>query len=494
MMRRTLPLASVVLTALLGCERSVDPQSPAAPTPTPAAVTATAPQPLARSVPVVIYLIDTLRSDRVGAYGHKGGLTPNMDVLAAEGVLFEQAYAPAPWTLPSVTSLMTSTFVTEHGAIYRDQQLPGSLVTLAQRLAEHGYANAAFTSNAFGDRVAGAGGGYATRELRKHSFDPASIERWLDANAAGPFHLYVHTTEPHTPYAAPQDLLQRRGRLTHEQCRAASRKLAAYRHLKRPEDAGDARGEQAAAPEAPECVIERLQKSRKSLEQIYDAHVVWADANLGDFIEMLKRRGDWDRCMFILVADHGEEFDEHRGWLHGQSVYEELARVPLIVRFPKREHAGRRVQAPVSLVDVPPTIFDYLGAGEPWPSCRGRSLLPHVRGEAGGDDPRIVTVRINQEKDPPPNTEAWGGFNVAARHGKWKGIWNAERNQLELYDLAADPLEQRNVAEAKPRIAERLRTFIQTWLREERRPNLARQGISERERENLKELGYLGDE
>ncbi|MGI9432180.1 MAG: sulfatase-like hydrolase/transferase, partial [Myxococcota bacterium] len=152
---------------------------------------------------VVIFMIDTLRADHVGAYGYARETTPNIDAFAAEGVLFERAYAPAPWTLPSVVSLMTSTFPCEHGVVLDGQQISPALVPLAEHLRMRGFATASFHANSYAGAISGLDRGFDVSEARDYT-DGERVGGWLDeVGPDRPVFLYVHNIEPHTPYKAP---------------------------------------------------------------------------------------------------------------------------------------------------------------------------------------------------------------------------------------------------------------------------------------------------
>ncbi len=417
-----------------------------------------------RDTPVVLFLIDTLRADRVGAYGYQLPTTPRIDDLAARGVVFEHAYAPAPWTLPSVVSLMTSTFPCEHGVVVDGLQLSPALETLAARFAAAGYASASFYANEYAGASSGLTRGFATASY-VDAADGDTVGPFLDAVGSRPFFLYVHNAEPHDPYTAPPARVRRFGPLQAREHDLANALLLRYRRLTgadfeagRPPGASDNSAAQRRA-------LRSLRRLTPALSRLYDGDVSLADERLGSVEDALASRGIWDRTLFVLLSDHGEEFAEHGGFQHDQSVYEELVRVPLVIRFPGDAWAGRRVGAVVSLLDVMPTLADYLGWPERAREGAGRSLMPLVRGEAeDGAVPVPTSLRDNRKKHFRPFERARGDLNVALREGAWKGIWNAEREQLELYDLAADPAERHDRAGDEAVRAERLRRVAEGWL------------------------------
>lgn len=454
-------------------------------------------------VPVVVYLIDTLRIDRVGAYGGSGGLTPNIDALAYRSVLFEQAYAPAPWTLPSVTSLFTSTFLTEHGVVDLRRVMNPTLRPLARRLADAGYATAAFTANANTSYVTAEGGGYQQTQIIDKSLPPDVARAWL-ASAGRPFHLYVHTTEPHNPFIAPPDWIARFGAVSDERRRAVNAAMRAYRDATMADlQSGRAPGTVDNSDDQDRLMAE-LAALWPDLRLLYEAHVAQADARLGEFIDLLREAGVWDNCLFILLSDHGEEFGEHGGWLHDQSLHEELVRVPLLIRFPRDAAAGRRIPGVVRLIDVMPTILDALGMKSELADCRGQSLLPLVDGSAApasGDAMQVVAMRSNRTKHYGPFKQRRGDLNVAVRQNRFKGVWNVEIGTLELYDLENDPGELIDVAPRQPDRAAAMIAFARDWLKKQRhfsgRPDAAANArpptLDRAAERNLRKLGYLSD-
>lgn len=447
-----------------------------------------------RDTPIALFLVDTLRADRVGAYGYAAPTTPRIDELARRGVVFEQAYAPAPWTLPSIVSLMTSTFPCEHGVVVDGLQLSPALEPLAARLAAAGYATASFYANEYAGAGSGLSRGFATSAYVDGA-DGETVGPFLDAVASRPFFLYVHNAEPHDPYTAPPSLVRRFGEVKRVQHDRANALLLRYRRLTgadfaagRPPGTDDNSDEQRR-------VLRALRRLRPALSALYDADVALADERLGSVEDALADRGLWERTLFVLVSDHGEEFGEHGGFQHDQSLYEELVRVPLVIRFPGDAFAGRRVEAPVSLLDLIPTLADYLGRPELAHGVRGRSLMPLVRGDGPGTaEPLPASVRENRKKYFRPFARTRGDLNLALREGSWKGIWNTQRGRLELYDLEADPGEKRDRAEDEPERAARLRGAAETWLARCRADSVApapAPDLDAEARARLQALGYV---
>jgi arylsulfatase A-like enzyme len=424
-----------------------------------------APQTQPSRANIVILLIDSLRADRLGAYGYDHRPTsPRIDALAREAVVFEQAYTPAPWTLPALASLMTATFPCEHRAFDERRRLSDSVPTLAERLKRLDYTTLGLFANVYAGPRYGIGRGYDDLKPSLEN-DGRKVGRLLKQHPATPFFLYIHNTEPQLPQRfAPahtdgfQDVPQTTRVEIQKHCRAYRQLAQADFKAKRRRGTTDNTAEQ-------DQHLAALSALSADYSELYDAAVRLADSRVGSVIDVLKQRGVWDNTLFIVLSDHGEEFGEHGGWLHDQSVYEEVVRVPLIIHFPHGQHAGQRVQSVVSLVDVLPTVFDYLGAPDAALGARGRSVLPLVRGgtSAATDDFVVPSVRVNHKNYYRPWKESRGDVNVVVRRGSWKAIWNREPNTLELYDLSTDPREQHDLGAENPELAVAMQAFARVW-------------------------------
>jgi arylsulfatase A-like enzyme len=436
-----------------------------------------------------------------------------MNALAMESVVFEQAYGAAPWTLPSVASLVTSTYACEHGVVAYGRKLNPGVPTLAERLGGLGYRTAAYFSNMHAGALADLSRGYEIAEERGTRQNDRAIdaEAFLRAHQDDPFLLYLHTMEPHEPFHTPAPVISRFGHVgvdERENFRALWLRLNDLRSADwsagRPIGTTDNSSEQRE-------ILRYLSEHRDAYELLYDAAVADADAHLGRTIDVLKAAGLWERSLFILLADHGEEFGEHGNWLHGQAVYEEQLRVPLLVHFPRGEFAGRRIAQAVSLVDVMPTVLDFLGRSDLCGHCRGRSLLPMLN-RAQANDHRAQSVpqtaaaqdawlppayfpalRMNEIHYYRPEAERRGDVNVVLRRGQWKGIWNEGPRTMELYDLASDPGERSDAAAGNAELTTALRGEVIGWLDSCRGQASApiRENVDAGTRQKLRAFGYI---
>jgi len=396
-----------------------------------------APEPLvaAERPNLVVYLIDTLRADHLGAYGYPLATSPAIDAFARGALLFREARAQAPWTKPAVATLLTGVYPPTHGADRRSRGLAPEVTTLAERLAAAGYQTAFFTTNPTVTANFGFDRGFETYRYlsepsgkgrkRKH-VDSAAIHRevvsWLDRrDAARPFFLVVHTLDPHDPYTPPARLQERfaPGVDAAVACCIRAHELAAL---------------------TPEQSRERA----RQMVALYDAEIAQNDESFGALLAELARRDLDERSAIVLTSDHGEEFFDHGGWRHAMTLYEEVLRVPLIVRLPGGAAGGRTLDAPVDQIDLAPTLLALAGA-PPAPELPGESWLGVIAGGA----------------PPDPESLAWlehPSFSLAGivRAG-WKGVRNAggwrpplERGPFELYALDRDPREATDLAGREP--------------------------------------------
>jgi arylsulfatase A-like enzyme len=324
---------------------------------------------------LLVVLVDTLRADRLGAYGSTAGLTPFLDSLAARGHVVRLAYAQSSWTAPSVASLLTSRYQSQHGVVALDSVLADAEVTLPEVLQEAGYATAGYSANAvIGPKLGYAQGFGAFRAFLVHkTAEPSylwALERgatlnrlalgWLDALAKEPprpWFLYLQYMEPHTPYAPPPEALARvRGGRGPVDVRRANENYF-FGHLR-------------------ELTPDEL----RDIVDVYDASVIAMDDALRDLFAELERRGRLANTVVVVTADHGDEFHEHGLMGHEKTLYNEVLHVPLIVLTPG-EARGAVLDGPRELIDVAPTLLQL--AGIPVPAAfAGHSFASELTGNA----------------------------------------------------------------------------------------------------------------
>lgn len=398
--------------------------------------------PVAAGGPVVFISIDTLRADRLPAYGSTRAKTPAIDRLAADGVLFENAYAHSPQTLPSHTSILSGQLPFEHGV--RDNI--GFTVKNGQRFLQHelkaaGYATGAFVSSYVLREQTGFAQGF---DHFDDDLPPASPEAplgqvqrggeqtmaaamaWVDAQP-GTFFLFAHIYEPHTPYAPP---------------------------------------------------------ARFTNPDPYDGEVEYSDEIVGRLLDHLRSKGLYDAATIVLFSDHGEGLGDHGEDEHGIFLYRETTHVPLIVKLPGGRGAGRRVPAPVQHIDLFPTIMllatgshlSLTTAGGP----RSRSLLPLADGGT------IEPASIYSESLSPRYHFGWSEL-YALSDDRYRLI---RAPTDELYDLSQDPRELRSIAGDRPQVRTAMRGALEAMIAGA--GVTAPSAVSEADRQKLAALGYVG--
>jgi arylsulfatase A-like enzyme len=460
MRRRTLPLPGtpglLLLAVALAGPAMLACRGEAAPAPGPP------PDP----ANLLLIVVDCLRGDALSVSGYSRPTTPSLDALAAEGTRFTRAFAQASWTRPSLPSLLTGLYPSEHGLLDLGDDnaehapaLDESVTTVAERLAPAGYATTMFGEQHKLAPRFGLGQGFARWE---HRTGPArNIETklldWTGGLAGSKYFAYLHYLELHWPYCPPQDL---RGRF--DDGTSELNLCADWRKLRDDLRSGTLRFTEAD---------ERRMRAR------YDEELLGVDRELGRLFELLRERGAWDETLVVVTADHGEEFGEHGGWFHGHTLHDELIHVPLLVKPPASWDAprGRVVDALVELRDLPATLLDAAGIGSPPQGTA--SLLPWVRGAGSGPSrPFVVSESLEQ---------------VAVRGAQWKLVADKARGELALYDLRTDPGETTNVAAGHPERVGELRRHLVAWRRGLVPARRLEVDVDEETRKGLEGLGYL---
>lgn len=414
---------------------------------------------------VVVYLVDTLRARNLGCYGYGRPTSPEMDRLAEQSWLFENAQAHSSFTKCSLASLFTGRLPRSHGCLDFSQRLDEPEQTLAETLQGAGYQCFAVVANGLLKPGAGFDQGFSGYSC--HDWEPTArlLERSLEMidrrDPQRPFLLYVHSMDPHAPYRPPEPLRRRFAPGVHPKIGF----LPVLGH----------KGKQQ---------LDRG-KLRSSLMGLYDAQIAHNDQHLGRLIAELKARGIWDHCLLIVTADHGEEFAEHRGWGHSESLYSEVLDVPMLIRFPDGRLAGQRFRPHVQHIDLLPTLCHYLGLDPP-AGCEGRNLLTPAL------EPTPIFASIDLQA-PANSGKHWvrrrdsvvvDGVKLIETRTETAG-W---REPLLLYDLQADPWETRDLMGQEPVIEGYALTLLRE--RQARWGNRSAPEVSD-QRELLRQLESL---
>ena len=406
---------------------------------------------------ILLYVIDTLRADHLGCYGFSSP-TPRIDAFAEQATLFETAYAQSSWTKSSVASIMSGLLPRAHAANRRTDALPPGIDTLAERLDRLGYATAGFVTNPNLAPAFGFDQGFETYELlveedpqrgyvRSDALNRRAIE-WLENRSrAEPFFLYMHSMDPHDPY------------------------LSGVSQAEPAEGIGTV----AFMTALEDGRIDSSAEIHARLMELYDSEIAFNDQHFGELLDRLKRVGLYESTLIVLVSDHGEEFDDHGWWRHGKTLYREQLEIPLIVKWPGGHDVGVRRQDIAQHVDLLPTLMQHVGE-ESTSALHGRSLWsrqtnPPVVGYLNLDGRELESVVYRDQK--------------LIRYLSF----DRPRPPLQVFDLASDGAESRNLVPERPLPA----SFLARLLTHSR--SLTRASVPARIDESLEEklraLGYL---
>jgi len=491
--------AAVFLAFVLcvsGCERSSEtPDAKAAPgeSAKPGVVSET-------DVPeqpnIIFVLVDALRADKVGRYGRVPSITPTIDAVADEGVVFERPIAQAPWTLPSMASLFSAYNPTVHQVFHFPDETAesGSKVailsekfeTLAELLQKAGYTTAAFVANPWMVRKYGFAQGFD--HFDASLANPTDLKPGKDLNELAlswlrkrdpsePLFLYLHYMDVHEPYdAGPEfvddllDLVERDPRKTLVTPTSRHR-LGSLNKLPK----------HCPNPEKHR----RLTRFREYWAARYEAGVREFDHHFASLRASLGELGLWDDAYVIVTADHGEALGEHELWSHGYSAHHTDLHVPLILRWPGELPSGLWVSGNVRLIDLMPTLLDQLSIEIP-PGIQGESLVPLLNGVPLRERPAAMAEGVK-----------YAPYQQALYYKESKLILTLDNGRRQLYNIYEDPFEQLDLAQEMPEQLDLLGQILEKQADANGQLALGhfapQQDVSPEELERLKTLGYIGD-
>lgn len=423
---------------------------------------------------IILITVDALRADHLGVYGYGRPTSPNLDALARESAVIRDHIAQAPYTKASVGSLFTGRFPSTHktytvtspfnvamtgrveGPLPVTDVLDSRLWTLPAALSSVGYSTIGLTTNPFLLKDFGFANGFdhyaflsgkgefaTAREVTREAL--TQLER-----QSGPVFLWMHLMEPHSPYAPP----------------AKTRAQFPPRLPPRP----------APREVIPAWLDPGGPQDANHYEALYDAEIADVDSALGEFFDTLRRTSRWQQLVLVVTADHGEEFFEHGGFEHNLTLYDELLRVPLLIKAPGLRPGVREIQS--QSVDLAPTLARAAGAVVP-PDLAGADIGPVLQGGAGAE-PIAFAERP--------------GERYAIRTREWKLISSLEGRD-ELYHLSVDPHERVNVAQDNPERVTRFREQLTAVLAGAYKAGATVRRdvapVSQRTLDRLKALGYI---
>ena len=412
--------------------------------------------------PHVVFIdMDTLRADRLGAYGSPRAITPRLDAWTdAHAVVYEDAVSTAPWTLPSTVSMFTGLAVHQHDVDKAADALGPGSTTIATLLADAGYETRAIAGGGYLRPAYGCDLGFQVYETR----DPkdldwtAALDFVADRDSEQPFFLFLHSYAVHAPYEVNAEFVD-------------------------PGYDGPLQGivvdRDTVFEPWHECWMDLSAADAQYVEDLYDGLCVRMDTVVGGFLEELERLVDGQPLLVVFTSDHGEAFLEHGLFGHGLSLYDELLRVPLLVRYPDGEPG--RSDRPASGVDILPTVLDVVGLPEP-EGLAGRSLRDDDRG-------RDVRVAQSGTEERTVLSDGWKLIDPFERERPTEGVW------MQLYERGVDPAEAHEVSSLHRARVEELRRRLEWYLNTHPVPEsggAVETAAGAAELAELRALGYLG--
>jgi arylsulfatase A-like enzyme len=462
---------------------------------------------------IIIIVADALRADHLSCYGYKRDTTPNIDELAKEGALFKTCIAQSSWTRPSVASLFTSLYPSMHLAYTVNQRLPEYLTTMAEVLKGKGYTTCGISANLilkeeFGysqgfdyynvetqesiyacfcskrkDLLFGMLGEWLFKRMFK-PYDAVEIDcdlltqkalNWIEKKGGSPFFLYLHYMDPHAPYNPPESY----ERMYSEDYKGKKYRMGEVIRLKK-------MGREIS-PKELQNIIDR-----------YDGEITFMDEYIGKLINALKEMQLFENTLLVFTADHGEAFFEHNDTTHGQSLYNELIHVPLIITYPKLIKRNTVIDTPVAMIDIMPTIMEVLNI-PCFNEMQGKSFLTLFQDEDPIKHKEFIISELFVQRGK-------GGWCTAiiTKDYKYILIENSLNNILgskklahkklqEFYDLRNDPKELYNIfcpkSEAVGKLKKKLLVYLSFKRQHIHSPEEVE--IDEDTKQQLKALGYM---
>ncbi|MHC4942883.1 MAG: sulfatase [Planctomycetota bacterium] len=462
---------------------------------------------------VILISLDTLRQDRLGCYGYGLPVSENIDRLAGGGVLFENAVTPSPWTLPAHASLFTALYPPAHGVVRKELAIPPSQLTLSEILKSNEYSTGAFCGSGFMNSIYGFARGFDIYQEdqtgRLHNILPPALE-WLKANHENEFYLFIHCYDAHFPYF-PEDehfrekytknfdrvplhrvdaLITRwnqEGRLNDQDLDELLFCMYKYfdkindlykkEMIKDKVELTDKLREYVGSkwPASP-----HYQDDLAMIRGFYDGEVESIDHQLGKLFDLLTELKLWEKTLVVILSDHGEAFMEHDMLGHTWNLFDELIKIPLIMVFPGDEYDGLRQESIVRIIDVMPTLLDFLEIDLPEDlTIQGKSLMPMISGR----DMNLSAFAVSFDGDA---CLVWDDHKL---------ILDINNKNEELYDLAADPAERNNLIRDKQEVGKDLLQKIKVLQKQNRRflkkMTPEKVHIDPELKKQLRELGYM---
>jgi arylsulfatase A-like enzyme len=375
---------------------------------------------------VLIIGVDTLRRDALSLYGGRPEVTPNLERLSQSGTIFENCHSQAPYTVPSFGSIMTGRYPADIISTLATDQLPTTFYTVSQLLQHDGFATGMICGNIYiGNENSGFRAGMGSVWYKMNAVPSESVEKakdFIEFNRERNWFLFLHLMDPHTPYDPPQEYIDSLCDSNYQ----GEYKTEFTENL----------DWQLADPIPPQHEIDRVRC-------LYGAEVADVDSAIGNLLDYMSQNGYLENTLVVLCSDHGEEFYEHGQFEHGQSLYEEMVRLPLMI-WGNGFTAGARIDTPVENLDIAPTIMQFIQRGIPH-EYYGHPLQDIASGVF--TENRIIFGE---------GTLRRGAHTKYALEWPYKCIINFYTNQRTLYNLENDPDERTDISSHFPEITQRL--------------------------------------
>ncbi|MCK4825928.1 sulfatase, partial [bacterium] len=437
---------------------------------------------------IVLIVVDALRPDHLGCYGYSRDTSPKIDRVAREAMVFKKGYAQGNWTLVSISTLFSSLYPTSHNVLSGEKSLPKECNTLAEDLKAAGYRTAGFSTN---PHIGGCWGGFGldrgfdyfyngepydfisrlTSTVLGEILDRFSMHTeegltaqtlsWIKLHRTQKFFVYLHYMAVHAPYPIPK----------------------AYEDIYTKEPIPNRIGDQFDFGHGG-VKIEISSAQKKNLIDRYDSAVRFIDDQIGKLSAAIESLGLKEDTLLIITADHGEAFGEHGDWGHGNNLYEETIRVPLIIRYPKICNNQLVSNELAGLIDIKPTILHIAGVPQS-ELFQGENLISLVRKETDNPHQEVTREELFSEGKE--------GVKCIITSDNWKLISKEVAGELELYNLEGDPQEKHNVYNLYLPVAKRLKGRLSLRYKEFKKQALeaTEASISNQAMRKLKALGYV---
>lgn len=409
---------------------------------------------------VIIIGFDALQANRVSHLGYSRQTTPTLDKLAKEGVSFAKNYAVASWTVPSFMSYFTSLYQPEHRLVNKFsvftkdkkeisnlKKLSPEVMTMAEAFKLVGYITGGFTGDAGVNSVFGYNSGFDiyTDEQIFGSFSRSNKHamEWLDKNPGKRFFMFFHGYDAHGQFSE----LEKNYVSPFSERPEYDKKFINAEKQRDLREEGLVKGVLNADPE-----------EIRSWNNWYDGKILDADARVDKFLTELDKRGLLENTLIVAISDHGTEVFEHGRVDHGFGLYNEMIRVPMVIKWPNKKF-GRIIDTQVRSIDLLPTVFEIVGItpNAKWRNqIKGKSLLPVIAGENETDRP------VFSETDYRDFTHKRSYISPDG----WKLIVTMESDKKELYDLNADPTEKNDLSLAQPERVKKMTEIVYSHIKE----------------------------